>query len=463
MMLRTPKLRQRGFIINPYVYGSGAGTPTFTFSNAKLLLHGNSRPFIDVSTAKKPVSNQKAGCTLSSSNILTGQSYAALMVPGSDTDWQFGTGAWFVSAKINANLAAAAGRIFDTRPSSGSSNGWAVVVNQTTRVPVIIIEGTTYGSGTPAANLLVTDSADTAVAFSYDGTDLRCFINGALSWTHTVSLNIDTGSLLIVGNSPTLNDANTTAKLREVLVVKGESVVTATYGDPASWTDTGITIEGWNPATYSNVKLNCHMSGANGGTTFTDTSASAKTVTPNGNVQTSTAQARIGSSSALFDGTGDYLTLADSADWDFAGDFALEVQIRPDVTTRLCVYSNYGSTTTGWTLQVNLTNAGRIHFNVSGDGSEIDSDPYHPVAANTWVHLMAARFGAYLGLFVEGELVVIAADATSTSSTTGLYIGRLTTVLTTIDFDGHMQELRIVKGEAPGRSFVVQTAAHPDS
>jgi hypothetical protein len=213
------------------------------------------------------------------------------------------------------------------------------------------------------------------------------------------------------------------------------------------------------------------MSGTNGGTTFTDTSTGAKTVSVFGNAQTSTAQARIGSSSGLFDGTGDYLTVPDSADWDMGtGDFSYEVQIRPaNITARQVVLSQYTDPTIGVTVQINLTTNGRLHVNVTGDGSEYDSGAgiggsYLPIAATTWKHLAVSRVSGYLQVFVEGEMIFSVADTQDiTGSTKAMYFGRLTDVDTSINFNGYAQELRIIKGEGYPRSFLVQTSAHPDA
>lgn len=55
------------------------------------------------------------------------------------------------------------------------------------------------------------------------------------------------------------------------------------------------------------------------------TEQKGKTVTPAGNSNISTAQFKFGGASGYFDGTGDYIVLADSADWQFGtGDFTIE-------------------------------------------------------------------------------------------------------------------------------------------
>ena len=452
---------------------------SYAFANVKLLVHGTSRPFVDVSSATKPVANMAAKCRLTSGKITFFDTSAGLIVRGSDSDWQFGTGAWFVSGRISAGTYASGGRIFDTRPVAGAATGWALSVQATTRIPFVTIENTNYGLGTPAANLLATSSAECTISASYDGTSLRLFVDGALSWTHAVGLNIDSGTFLCIANTINSNtpgiDGNASATLRDLVIVKGEAVATAAFTVPAAWPDSGNAIAQWNPATYANVKLNCHMAGANGGTTFTDTSASARTITRNGNAQTSTAQARIGSSSGLFDGTGDYLTAPDSADWDFGtGEFYVQMQIRPaNITVRQMLIANYLNSTTGFVSQINLTSNGRWNVNLTGDGSEFDSNvvtggSYLPIVAAAWQELGFGRVSlggtTFLAIFYEGEIVFLLPDSQSMSgSTFALYIGRLTTVVTTNDFNGHMQEVRVVKGECPARSYSVQTAPHPDS
>ncbi len=64
--------------------------------------------------------------------------------------------------------------------------------------------------------------------------------------------------------------------------------------------------------------LHITFEGADGSTTFTDTSPSAHTVTANGNVQIDTSQSAVGTSSGLFDGNGDWLSIPDSDDFNIS-------------------------------------------------------------------------------------------------------------------------------------------------
>src|SRR3990167_5725818 len=80
---------------------------------------------------------------------------------------------------------------------------------------------------------------------------------------------------------------------------------------------------GGGSAWDSYTQLLLHCDGVDAATTFTD--EIGKAVTANGNAQIDTAQKKFGTASGLFDGTGDYLSLADSDDWNFgAGDFTID-------------------------------------------------------------------------------------------------------------------------------------------
>ena len=55
----------------------------------------------------------------------------------------------------------------------------------------------------------------------------------------------------------------------------------------------------------------------------------AKIVTANGNARITTGQSEFGGASGLFDGSGDYLSTPDSADWYFGtGDFTIDFWVR---------------------------------------------------------------------------------------------------------------------------------------
>lgn len=82
--------------------------------------------------------------------------------------------------------------------------------------------------------------------------------------------------------------------------------------------------------TITSPQLYVTCNGFNTGTSFVDSSGYGKTVTTNGNAQTSTAQSKFGGSSGLLDGTGDCLSFASSSDLGYGtGNFTIAAWFRP--------------------------------------------------------------------------------------------------------------------------------------
>lgn len=193
--------------------------------------------------------------------------------------------------------------------------------------------------------------------------------------------------------------------------------------------------------------LGLHCDGTNGSTTFTD--VCGKTVTANGNAQISTAQypALTGkTSSAYFDGSGDYLSIPDSANWDFGtGDFAVRVRARfSSHTTNQTLVGNYQNSTTGWSLQRRSdTNTLRLTL---GDTAAIDVS-WTP-SDGVWYLIEAMRIGTSLSIRVDGTQV--GSSVTNSTNISGsanpLLIGALYAGSYIYFFDGYLSELEIIKG-----------------
>jgi hypothetical protein len=469
------KARQGGFFALPggmgFLKPSGAlPTPEPTWANVSLLVHGDSRPFIDVSANQHALCNWAGRVTLSSAAAtFAASATSGLKTPSHHTSWIFGTGAWMVAAYVVTNASNnPRARIVETRATTSSNDGFAFAVDANRR-PYVEVMGINYGvggTGLPTASVLVPNATRTHVAVSYDATTLRCFVDGVLSWSHAVALNISGNNSLVIGNTADLANGVPSQRLDEIIVVKGEAVYTSNFTPPARYSDTGIVLAQAAAPTFSNVKLLIHGAGANGGTTITDSSSSARTVSRFGNLQTSTAQARIGSSSLLFDGTGDYATVPASSDFAFPGDFCTEALAYTDVSTLRAMLSSY-ATGQGWHLQTGATGglavAGGAQFGHGDATTRVNTiDALIPTLA--WFHIAVSRSGTVMMMFVEGEFIHYLSNSTSISNTVALHIGRFAAATTTRDWDGYMQEIRVTKGEPVyTRSFAVQTAAHPNS
>lgn len=209
---------------------------------------------------------------------------------------------------------------------------------------------------------------------------------------------------------------------------------------------------------FANVELLLHCNGTDGSTTFTDSSANARTVTAHGNAQIDTAQSKFGGASALYDGTGDYLSLSDSADFDLglSGDpFTVEGWARVSSTSSsgIMLLARGGGTagwnsTTGHQYLFGFISSSTLYCqwwkgSIGAISVAVSSTS---IAANTWFHLAATYDGTNMRMFVNGTLVVTGAAGTiaKPSSSTTTRIGADASGGLTLN--GHNDEIRVTKG-----------------
>jgi len=235
-----------------------------------------------------------------------------------------------------------------------------------------------------------------------------------------------------------------------------------------SWTITPQTKVPVDPQ-FGSVSLLLHGNGANGSTTITDSSSSPKTVTAVGNAQISTAQSKFGGGSIAFDGSGDYLTVATGAAFNFDGNpFTIEMWVYPVALANApMVYAHVSSTNasdSGWFIELGANR--QIYF---GKGV-LQADDFLETSANaislaTWNHLACVRNGTTLTVFANGISVgakTLSSFGLSYNKTQDVYIGRFYTS-STLDFNGYIDDLRITKGVARyTANFTPPTAPFPD-
>ena len=226
---------------------------------------------------------------------------------------------------------------------------------------------------------------------------------------------------------------------------------------------TGAGLSPWSissgdPYFSSVVLLALNENGADAGTTFDDASASNHTLTAVGNAQWDTAQAPTGlTSSLLLDGTGDYLSAADHANWDFTnGDFTVELHARfngsPPASVRRIIGHDTFPGNRAWALNWRGDLTPDLSFFYSTDGTNITDSADRDWAAtgDTWYHLAACRSGANLRIFVNGAILGTAYDAgteTIASTASALAIGSVTWT-GGFEFTGWIAAVRITKGVA---------------
>lgn len=199
------------------------------------------------------------------------------------------------------------------------------------------------------------------------------------------------------------------------------------------------------------TKLLLHMDGADNGTTFTD--ECGKTVTRYGAV-TKTGTKKFGTASGRFDGTDDYLSLADSEDWYFgSGDFTIDCWVKRGTTGTYQYIMGRGNSqlngNVSFLLRFDNTNKISAFFSTNGSTFQYDMTTSSAYTDTNWHHLALVRNGVTITLYVDGisEGSVNMGTDTIYNSSTILCIGRAGE-MNRYYFNGYLDELRISKGIA---------------
>lgn len=203
------------------------------------------------------------------------------------------------------------------------------------------------------------------------------------------------------------------------------------------------------------VKLLLHFDGPNNGTNFVDSSYGAKAVTRYGDTKIVTAQSKFGGASGYLDGNGDYLTVADSNDWDFGtGDFTIDFWWRPAVLPSVGAgqwfIGQYQNAANRWNMYV--WNGAAEEYQLCwylNIGNSVKLNLGYVVTLNTgqWYHVAFVRNGNTFLTFLDGELkgTNISAESYGTFSAV-LTVGQQGDGQRYIN--GYLDELRISKGIA---------------
>jgi len=283
------------------------------------------------------------------------------------------------------------------------------------------------------------------VAISRSGTSLRCFVNGTqIGTTQTASGTIVRSSVnpLCVGGGP-YQAPSTNGYLSNVRIVNGTAVYTADFTPPTAPL-TAIT---------NTSLLTCQSN------RFVDNSTNAFAITRNGDVSvqafspfnpTASWSAATYGGSGYFDGSGDYLSLADNAAFQYGtGDFTIEFWFYMSATAGsgnyYVLYDGRPSGTSGAYVNIAINNATPESY-VSGSTVITGS----ALSANTWYHFAYARSGTSTKMFVNGTQVgstytdttnYVNGTARPVIGTNGFSVG-------TSNFNGYFSNYRVVKGTA---------------
>jgi len=165
---------------------------------------------------------------------------------------------------------------------------------------------------------------------------------------------------------------------------------------------------------FNRVSFLSHFDGANNGVNnaFDDGSASNHTITANGNVTQGSFGpfARPdGEWGVSLDGTGDYLSIASSADFALGtGDFTVEFFVYHSALPSATTYFDYRNTSNQATLYLWLASSGAIQLYIAGTARAFSP----PSLLGRWAHIAIARSSGTTKTFVDGTQYLSFSDST---------------------------------------------------
>lgn len=218
----------------------------------------------------------------------------------------------------------------------------------------------------------------------------------------------------------------------------------------------------YNDPNYANVSLLLHFDGANGSTTFVDSSPNALTVTATGaTISTSNTMSGFGQT-AYFNGSSYLSTPVNSLFAFGTGDYTIECWLyMTSVTGTQCLFSSgignsvgnfAGYFANGSTFDIYNNGVGPAKF--SGTCS---------ISANTWFHFAVTRASGTTRVFLNGSQVGSGTDTFSYSSTTGTArVG--SDGISGFPLKAYSDDFRITKGVARyTANFTPPTGPFPNS
>ena len=208
-----------------------------------------------------------------------------------------------------------------------------------------------------------------------------------------------------------------------------------------------------------------------GSTTFTDSSSGAHTITANGDVVN--VAPKIGTGMGAFDGSGDYLTVPASSDFDFSttGQFTIEFWCNIDVVTghQALIHSpNYyvAGNNGNWAIDMYQGDVRMNLYNGTGSVGSVDCSGAH-ISAGQWHHVAVDRdSGGTTRIFVDGTLRSPASTSFNgqdiEDGKNGVEVGGNISYAGPGDLNGYMDDLRISRTARYTANFTAPTTALKD-
>lgn len=351
---------------------------------------------------------------------------------------RFGTGNFTVQAWI---YRAVAGATHTIAAKGAASTGW---VFQVTSTNVLRFTDTTTNIDT-TTTIPAGTWAHVAVVRSGTGANqLKLYINGVDSATGTSSTDFNqTDSLNIGADRSNANTVNGYLSNLKYTVGTAETITVPT-----------------SPLSGGTVLLNF----ANAGIVDAATDNNLETI---GDAQISSTQAKWGSTSISFDGTGDSLAVSGASSFGLYNQLVnanrvntieMWLYVTAFTSPRAFLVGSWVATPSnaGWTYDVD--SSGNIFLARDSGGGAITLT--NKITSGAWQHIAIVNDGTNIKVYRNGTLEGQAVCQIATSVITPLYIGRRSDA--TLALNGYIQDLRITFGVARyTTNFTAPTAAFP--
>jgi hypothetical protein len=371
-----------------------------------------------------------------------------LSLANSGNDFKFGTADFTIEMWINPNTVNTSSQTdglanivdFDATVGFGS-NAW-FAIHQGNSTIVLAYSGANRIAST---SFLTSNTWFHIAVVRYNGT-FTIYANGVSvgSLTETKDFSDALSRSLFIGKQIlSSNERNFNGHISNLRILKGQALYTENFTPPTRELE----------VIPNTVLLACQSK------TQANQEATGKTITVNGNAVANeltpgllTNIVKSGGSSAItgsveFDGTGDYLSIPSSTDFDFGSttDFTIECWIyqqNRNSTYYTILFQTDGSNLGGFGLVISPGSGGILQIFRGGFVVSSTSS----VSTNGWVHIAASRKSGTTRLFINGIL-----DGTSNTSYTPTFndvrIG-MNPSASYENFQGFISNLRIIKGRA---------------
>ena len=277
------------------------------------------------------------------------------------------------------------------------------------------------------------------------GSTLYLFVNGNLEDTYTTSVAITTSANVAfhLAGAPGGSGAEwSNSYIDDVLVLKGYALNTSSFTPPTSPLTTTVS-QTRNDLAVLYLPFDDGL----------EDKARNHAVTANGDAAISATQAKFGGKSLYLDGTGDYLTIPNSGDFNFKGeDFSIEAWVYPTaLNSNQGIFSKWGANGSK-SIKLVVDSSGDVSLQGSKDGStgtQVNVTASTSISLNTWAHVAATRSGDVYTVYINGTASgtqTVSGDLYESSSDVGIGANRADQ--NTNLFTGYIDDLLCVVGFA---------------